>query len=695
MKTPGERLPHGVREDDQLSNGLRRSRLTAIGLCLTFGAILAVAAPDPIFAGAAFAGSAGLAVLAGLAFRSERRPGDEGAAQALFRAAFDASPALMILLGRNGQPEAVNRAFTETLGYKLDHFTRLGWKAIIHADDRGAPPSPDHKVIKRLLAADGTVIRGEIQIAPVADSRLIISIDDRTSRWEAEEQVRYQASLLDQVTNAVLGVDCQGGIVYANRAAIELFHWDQTLQEIAVGTLLGPEVTGALGHARAEIETEGTNFSGTHFPAAVNLARIVDEAGQMVGTVLVVTDLTQRRAMDMQLMHSARLATLGEMSASIAHEFNQCLHVIRLSSEALTMDLADGKLEIARVDKRANNILTQVDRLTEMVMQMRSISRRESGGKQAFLPQLAVDGAIRMTEPLMVTESIRLERFGSLDNATTLGHQVRLEQVMINLLNNARDAIHDRDPDARTGGVVTVTCSADDARRRLLISVRDDGSGVPAEVAPTIFDPFVTTKDGQRGCGLGLSISRGIIQEMGGSLTFRNTLPGAEFTVELPMAGALLDELASPLPAPQLLPDECDDDDDDDEPGDGRRVLLVDDEALSVMMLGEFLQRLGYTVDTAYDGEAALHLCEEHVYDTVITDIRMPRMDGHKLIRALEDLQPGTPVIVVTGHIKEGSEAELGSNVVAVLAKPFQLMILRRHLDRIESGEWHKEREGV
>lgn len=726
MTTSAECLSPKERRCPELSDGLRKSRLVAVCGCLTLTTILAAFAPGITGASLAIIGGGGVtAVIARTLTRAARRAEDEYRATRtrldvleaaslqvqgqdgaeLFRTAFDSTPTLMAVLDRDNQPVAVNHAFTAVLGYSLERFTQLGWQAIVHADDCDKPPPPGEAVVKRILAADGAIIRGEIRFAPVADGRLVISIDDLTSRWETEERVRYQASLLDQVTNAVLAVDRWGRIVYGNRAALALFHWtdQEALHGVPVERLLGHEVMAVLGQARAEVETDGTNQTGTHFPAAVNLARIVDEGDQTVGTVLVVTDLTQRRAMDMQLMHSARLATLGEMSASIAHEFNQCLHVIRLSSEALSMDLADGRLDIPRVEKRAGNILSQVDRLTEMVMQMRSISRRETGGKQSFLPQAAVDSAVRMTESLMVADSIRIERVGTLDGSTTLGHQVRLEQVLINLLNNARDAIQDRQ-DGRTGGVVTVTCTIDEARRRLIVTVRDDGPGVPDDVATTIFDPFVTTKDGQRGCGLGLSISRGIIQEMGGSLTFRNVFPGAEFTVELPMTGTMAshEPVAAPLPpveevaAPAIVDVVAsDDEDDEDGPGQGRRLLLVDDEALSVMMVGEFLGGLGYVVDTAYDGLAALELCETHVYDAVITDIRMPRMDGHKLIRRLEDLQPGTPVVVVTGHIKEGTEAELGPNVVAVLSKPFQLLHLRDQLDRIESGEWLRQKEGA
>jgi Response regulator containing CheY-like receiver, AAA-type ATPase, and DNA-binding domains len=124
-------------------------------------------------------------------------------------------------------------------------------------------------------------------------------------------------------------------------------------------------------------------------------------------------------------------------------------------------------------------------------------------------------------------------------------------------------------------------------------------------------------------------------------------------------------------------------------------VLLVDDEALSVMMVGEFLERQGFLVDTAFDGLAALEKCQSQVYHAVVTDIRMPRMNGHELIARLEELQPGTPVIVVTGHLKGRNAAKLGGNVLALLEKPFQLQDLRRHLDRIDDPAAAKQEQGV
>lgn len=639
-----------------------------------------------------------------------RRSRDRLLGNDAFRRVFDQGPSAKLLLDADHRPLATNRAFATLLGYTAEHLPHLGWNALLHPEEP-TDIEPWSAGVRRLLTAKGETARVAIGVQRLEDditgapTGILVSLEDVSPRWEAEERLRLQAAVLDQLGNAVLAVDRTGRIAYGNMAARALFQWsDSVLPGTPVERLLGPSTRQALDGDGNELETEGVTWNGTAFPAQVSLGRLGDASPMPGGAILAVVDLTPRRALDLQLMHSARLATLGEMAASIAHEFNQCLHVIRLASEAVQMDIGDGHLDPGRIGTRASNILGQVDRLTEMVTHMRSISRRETQEKRPFQPQAAVDAALRMVEPLLKVDGIRVVRQGNLDGLTVLGHQVRLEQVLLNLLNNGRDAIRERfRRQGNTGGSVTITCRGGPGEPRLSIAVRDDGTGIAGSVGAHIFEPFVTTKDGGHGLGLGLSISRGICTEMGGSLSLGNVENGAEFIIDLPVAEAVAGIEAVVLPVPGGWGEEAndndndneDDDGDDEDLGDSRRVLLVDDEALSVMMVSEFLHRQGYQVDTAYDGVEAYELCQNHVYHAVITDIRMPRMNGRELIAKLEDLQPGTPVIVVTGHLKESSAATLGSSVVAVLAKPFQLQDLREQLIRLDARHEERQQEGV
>ncbi|HTH16186.1 MAG TPA: ATP-binding protein, partial [Magnetospirillum sp.] len=567
-----------------------------------------------------------------------------------FRQIFDQHPNAKLLLDAQMRPLVFNHAFTTLLGHSLEQLSRLGWSGLLHPDEPADLP-PWTPGIRRLITADGGSVRADIGMQSLGGehNHVLITVVDVTSRWEADERLRLQAAVLQHASTSVLAVDRAGRVVFGNPAALSLFQWsDQVLPGTPVERLLGAAVRTALDDGAVEVESEGTTWNGTCFPAQVAIGRIGEGTPLPGGAVLVVADLTPRRALDLQMMHSARLATLGEMAASIAHEFNQCLHVIRLASEAVQLDIGDGRLEPARLTKRTENILAQVDRLTEMVTHMRAISRRECQEKRPFEPQVAVDAALRMVEPLLKVDGIQVVRQGRLGGIAVLGHQVRLEQVLLNLLNNGRDAIRERfRREGNTGGRITITCTPAEAGDVMSIAVRDTGTGIPNAIGHHIFEPFITTKEGGHGLGLGLSISRGICTEMGGSLTFRNVEDGgAEFVIDLPVAALAVPERAPSAPPP---PAGWDDTAEDDEGlPEERRVLLVDDEALSVMMVSEFLQRQGFVVDTAYDGVEAYELCLIHVYHAVITDIRMPRMNGRELIAKLHDLQPGTPVIVVT-----------------------------------------------
>jgi signal transduction histidine kinase/CheY-like chemotaxis protein len=618
-----------------------------------------------------------------------------------YRMAFDLSPSAKLLLDADFRPLAANRAATALLGHSLVSLSARGWTGLRHADEKSDTP-PWSPGLRKLVTAGGqtvSVIVGLQALGNQNHGHWQVSLDDVTARTLADEQVHLQAAILGHEGCAALAVDQNGRVVHGNPAALVLFQWSDTvLPGTPVERLLGAPIRAALADGLAEVETDGCTWSGATFPAQVVISRTGTDPALPGGAVLVVSDLTPRRALDLQLMHSARLATLGEMAASIAHEFNQCLHVIRLASEAVQFELSEDRVDMSRLSTRAENILNQVDRLAEMVTHMRAISRREGQEKLPFAPQMAVDSALRMVEPLLKGDGIALVRAGRLDGAMVLGHQVRLEQVLLNLLNNSRDAIRDRyHHQGASGGAITLSC--EQSAGKIRISVRDDGTGIAQPIGDHIFEPFVTTKKGGAGLGLGLSISRGICTEMGGALRFCNVDGGAEFTVELPVLAEQAELPFADIPT-HAAGDGTDGTDagEDEDWGDNRRILLVDDEALSVMMVSEFLHRQGYQVDTAYDGLEAYDLCLNHVYHAVITDIRMPRMNGHELIAKLDELQPGTPVIVVTGHLKEGTAAELGGNVAAVLTKPFQLQRLREQLTRLDEAHQEdkkRQEEGV
>ena len=265
------------------------------------------------------------------------------------------------------------------------------------------------------------------------------------------------------------------------------------------------------------------------------LMRSGDEA---VGALL---DISDRREAQQQLLQAAKLIHLGEMATGMAHELNQPLNTIKLSLANLRAGLTRGVFDQQAVDTKIDRISRSVDRAALLISHMRMFGRA-SRGSDAF------DVGASVTRALTVAE----HHFRSLDaeiacriegTPETRGETGMLEQVIVNLLLNARDAIAARrrsDPGVHPKVTIEAARNGD----TVLVSVADNGGGIDPAVLPRIFEPFFTTRDPGQGTGLGLSISYGIVQEMGGTLTAENVADGARFTICLPAASHATAEAA-------------------------------------------------------------------------------------------------------------------------------------------------------
>lgn len=253
--------------------------------------------------------------------------------------------------------------------------------------------------------------------------------------------------------------------------------------------------------------------------------------------VVVAVDQTQRRMEENKLYQMSKLASLGEVATGLAHEINQPLGVIRLAaSNALTgmkMGLPPEHL-VSKLDR----IVQQTVRMSRIIDHMRIFGRKSDEHLQPSAPLDAVEGALQVVGAHLRLDNIEVETAQGPDIPKVLCRQDQLEQVIINLIQNARDAIVERR--ARTGadfpGLIRlcVGCETGKTGRLLRIRVEDNGGGIPEDVMERIFQPFFTTKPPGKGTGLGLSVSFGIIRDHGGTLSVANGEGGAAFTIELP-----------------------------------------------------------------------------------------------------------------------------------------------------------------
>lgn len=253
----------------------------------------------------------------------------------------------------------------------------------------------------------------------------------------------------------------------------------------------------------------------------------------------IADDHRQLAEKDRQIAQSSKLALLGEMAAGLVHELNQPLNIIRMATERTQgmFRVEDGDPNSETIGSQLTVIAGQTERMSETIQSMRIFSRDDYGRKVAFDPAQSVTQAVGWLQSEFEELGVSLTVDAPAQCGRVFGEPSRFEQVIVNLLINARDAVAENADGSVTSDparFVAVIVSDDPVRERVTIVVRDNGRGIPLADIDRVFEPFFTTKDPGSGTGLGLSISYGIVSGMNGTLTAENTDDGARFTIEMP-----------------------------------------------------------------------------------------------------------------------------------------------------------------
>ena len=237
------------------------------------------------------------------------------------------------------------------------------------------------------------------------------------------------------------------------------------------------------------------------------------------------------------------MATIGQMASGITHELNQPMNIMRMGVEAAQLQIDRGQADIASLTETLEKVEGQILRMSEIINHMRVYARQDRDLDVVFNAYEAVregcklfEGQLKGLDIELITEMPSCG--GDIECCAVVGHATRLEQVILNLLSNARDAIIEKRE--RTGkdaiGHIVLKYESDESKKEVVIEVEDNGGGIDDDVLPHIFAPFVTTKDSGKGTGLGLSISYSIVESMGGSVIAMNREFGACMVLRLPIA---------------------------------------------------------------------------------------------------------------------------------------------------------------
>ncbi len=383
---------------------------------------------------------------------------------------------------------------------------------------------------------------------------------------------------------------------------------------------------------------------------------------RIVGTV---TDVTARKQLEEQVLHSQKMQALGALAGGVAHDFNNLLTVIIGAGQLARMRLADGA-PATEVEAELDEVLSAADRAALLTSQLLTFSRRQVVQARHFDAAELVRSMGTMLRRL-VAERIRVETVLPEEEVPLRADQGQITQVVMNLAVNARDAMPD-------GGVLRIglRCAgrptgpplpdeALHADRFAVLTVSDTGGGIDPAIRPRIFDPFFTTKPVGEGTGLGLSTVYGIVMQLSGTLRVHSDgRQGTTIEVYLPLAAA--------PPAPEALTQAL-----AGAPGAvGRTVLLAEDEPGLRQMVDRVLKSAGYRVLAASDGVDALAMSREHTgpIELLVADVVMPRLGGIELAAALLAERPHTRVLMMSGYARDSAAPAALANV-PFLAKPF------------------------
>ena len=369
---------------------------------------------------------------------------------------------------------------------------------------------------------------------------------------------------------------------------------------------------------------------------------------------LTIRDITERKELERQFLRAQRMESIGTLAGGIAHDLNNVLMPILLSTTLLRR--ANPQPENTRT---VDNIERSAKRGADLVRQILTFARGATPWSAAIdLRQVIADvePIVRSTFPKTITFSVDLDD----DLHAVSGDPTQLLQVLLNLAVNARDAMPN-------GGRIRV--AARNSGHFVLIEVSDDGIGMSADVVARIFDPFFTTKDPGKGTGLGLFTVQDIVRNHGGFINVSSEIAkGSTFRVYLPAAES--DAIAASHEVEGELPR-----------GHGEVVMIVDDEISIIAVAQETLEAFGYNVITAQDGAQAIALFArpDSEVSLVITDMTMGVIDGAALIAALLRMNPNVPIVATSGTSSDDWMARARTaGAKRTLAKPYTAPLLLR-----------------
>jgi two-component system, cell cycle sensor histidine kinase and response regulator CckA len=501
---------------------------------------------------------------------------------------------------------------------------------------------------------------------------------------ESEETLRKLWHSVEQMADALIIMNRSGVMEYVNPAFEALTGYSR--QE-AIGQTLA--VLRSEDHAERYEEMWNTVLSGNVFRGVVMnrkkngetvvlekaLTPLRNSMGEITHFISTARDITERRKLESELQQAQKMDAAGRLAGGVAHDFNNLLLVISAYAELMLDSLApDDALR-----RNVAEIIAASRRAADLTRQLLAFGRKQMQLLQV-LDLNAVVGEITNMLPRLIGEDVQLVFIPGRDLGKIKADPTQIEQVVMNLAANARDAM----PGGGTLTIETSTVRVDESYVQrhsivtpgdyVLLAATDTGQGIAAEHLAHIFEPFYTTKEAGKGTGLGLATVYGIVKQNGGFVwVYSEPGLGTTFKIYLPRVQSLNSEVRTAKLA-------------ENSPRGSETLLLVEDEASVRRASRQFLTQSGYNVLEAVDGEDALRVSRDHdgPIALMMTDVVMPKLGGPKLAEQLANERPDMKVLFVSGYAENTVLRHGQIDVITrFLQKPFSLSTLARKVREV------------
>ncbi|NWF37015.1 PAS domain S-box protein [Mariprofundus sp. KV] len=593
-----------------------------------------------------------------------------------------------------------NRRMQEITGYSREEINALGWLETMYSDisERERARLTMQKVLQGEInhSTDFNIVTksGESRTIHISSTSIqrdnsalcvLAVIQDITASRRQQElleasQKRF-SMLFDASSDGLFIIDMQGNFIDINRTAYErLGYSKEEMMAMRLTDLDPPEFAARVPqrlaqikkHGMAVFETAHYRNDGSIMPVEIN-ARIIELDGEMV-FFSVIRDISERKTLEGQLRQALKMEAIGTLVGGIAHDFNNMLAAIQGNLYLATKQMQDHPVAADKL----SNIEKLTARATEMVQQLLTFAREGSVEMRVFSLNRFMDDGYKLAKTL-IPENIDHQTSTCSEPLHIKGDATQLQQVLMNLLNNAVDALADT-------GEPMIRCTLEPFKATRLfrlrhpelrasnfacLSIKDNGCGIPGELLDKVFEPFFTTKEVGKGTGLGLAMLYGAVQTHHGAVEIDSKVgKGTTFRIYLPLIKGGIETVAETSDVLSVIEK-------------GRTILLVDDEESVRSTTSEVLSSMGYHVMEAENGEVALQLFKENrgSIDIIISDVIMPRMGGVELFKAVRQLNEKMPLILVTGYDRDHVlDKGIQMQNALVLNKPFDFDELSRSI---------------